>query len=204
MDENGIHKIIKVAISQFGSISISWFLIMLLIGICMVGMFVLICEGLMHKQIRLQDVLVATCFVVYVVIILQLTLFNRESGTRIGIELKPFSQIKGQRTDYHWLLITYAVLNVALFVPYGFIISIFTWVCRRKFFTKLVLVLAISLLTSLLIEVGQLVTARGYYEVEDLVCNSLGGLIGFFLFLLSENLIRMVVGNNREQKGKKK
>lgn len=205
MFENGINnKIIERAFSQFGSISIPWFFFLVFTGICIVGIVVLIRSRLMHKQPRLQNVLAAICFVVYVVIILQLTLFSRESGTRIGIELKPFLQMKGQGIDYHWLLITYAVLNVALFVPYGFIISMFTWVCSRGFLIKLVLVFSISLLTSLLIEVGQLFTARGYYEVEDLICNSMGGLFGFLMFLPVEKLIKKLIGNNNESVNRQK
>lgn len=186
-------KVIERAFSQFGSISISWFFLLVFIGICIVGLLVLVRSRLMNKQTRLQDILAAICLVVYAVIILQLTLVSRESGTRIGIELKPFSQIKGSGSDYHWLMITYSVLNVALFIPYGFIISMFTWVCNRKILIKLLLVFAISLLTSLVIEVGQLITARGYYEVEDLICNSLGGLIGVFIFLPVEKLIKKLI-----------
>ena len=49
---------------------------------------------------------------------------------------------------------------------------------------KWYVVVLFSLLFSLCIEAVQLVTRRGSFDVDDLMLNTLGGFLGYLLFLL--------------------
>ncbi|MGN0403513.1 MAG: VanZ family protein [Acetatifactor sp.] len=169
------------ALAQFGNVSIQHFLLFSLAGILVVLLMTLVCR-LMHKKILLSDVLTGMVFAVYGSIILQLTLVCRESGSRIGIDLDVLHGLTGPDNEFHWLMMAYAVLNCLLFVPYGFILSLFSFVNGRKKRIQVLLVLLMSFATSLFIESAQLMTGRGYYETQDLAMNTLGGVLGWILF----------------------
>jgi glycopeptide antibiotics resistance protein len=69
--------------------------------------------------------------------------------------------------------------NILLFIPYGFLLSLAFDNLRntRKF------ILAVFA-TSLFFETLQLIFALGNFDVDDLLLNTLGGLVGFGFFLL--------------------
>ena len=71
-------------------------------------------------------------------------------------------------------------MNIMLFVPMGYLLPyLFTWF-RAK--VRIRPALACFVL-SFLIENLQLVFRRGFYDIDDLVSNTVGGMIGQFLFL---------------------
>ena len=72
-------------------------------------------------------------------------------------------------------LLRQILLNIAMFIPIGFMIGRITgW--------KSIL---ISFGFSLLIELTQLFTGRGLFEFDDLIHNTLGAAIGFGLLILT-------------------
>ena len=76
--------------------------------------------------------------------------------------------------------IAQAYMNLMLFVPMGYLLPyVFAWFRARP---KTRPVIACFLL-SLLIENLQLITKRGFYDMDDLISNTLGGLIGAMLFI---------------------
>ncbi|MDD5901312.1 MAG: VanZ family protein [Lachnospiraceae bacterium] len=186
-------KIMEMALEQFGSVSIKAFLLYTLLGVGIVFMVVFVCYLFKHK-VRLSNLLAGIVIVMYGSIMLQLTLVCRESGSRIGIELDLFHGLTGPDNDFHWLMLAYVVLNCMLFIPYGFALSLFSVINERRTGVQCVLVLLSSLATSLFIETAQLITKRGYYEVQDLFFNTIGGVIGWILFrivyLFGEKLLR--------------
>ena len=186
-------KIMEMALEQFGSVSIKAFLLYTLLGVGILFMVVFVCYLFKHK-VRLSNLLAGIVIVMYGSIMLQLTLVCRESGSRIGIELDLFHGLTGPDNDFHWLMLAYVVLNCMLFIPYGFALSLFSVINERRTGVQCVLVLLSSLATSLFIETAQLITKRGYYEVQDLFFNTIGGVIGWILFrivyLFGEKLLR--------------
>lgn len=173
--------IMERALAQFGSVSIEQFALYSLIGVVAVVLIVLLRKW-KGKTTELSDILSGMVLAVYVSIVLQLTLVCRESGSRIGIELDIFHGLVGPDTERHWLMIAYAVLNCLLFVPLGVVLSLFSFVHERGLIIQFLLVLLISFAASMVIECVQLITQRGYYEVQDLMLNTLGGIIGWGLF----------------------
>ncbi|MBP3894595.1 MAG: VanZ family protein [Atopobiaceae bacterium] len=72
-------------------------------------------------------------------------------------------------------------LNIMLFVPMGYLLPYtFEWFRDRVNVRPIVA----SFLASLLIENVQLVTKHGYYDLNDLINNTLGGFIGQMLFIM--------------------
>lgn len=68
------------------------------------------------------------------------------------------------------------VFNLIMFMPLGFLLPLL-----GKSFQRAVPVLLVSLLLSLGVETAQLLTARGIFDLDDLLHNTLGGLAGFSL-----------------------
>lgn len=120
------------------------------------------------------SLLAVSCLVMYVVVLLVITYFSRESGSRVGMDLDLFSTWGINRRNN-----AYVVENVLLFIPYGFTLA---WAAprQRHFFINLLT----GALTSLAIESMQLVTGRGYFQIDDILTNILGTIVGFFCFHL--------------------
>ncbi|MCM3626250.1 VanZ family protein [Paenibacillus glycanilyticus] len=71
--------------------------------------------------------------------------------------------------------------NVLLFVPLGFLLPIL-FAKARRFSTTIVW----TILVSLTIELTQLGTRLGSFDVDDLILNVLGGLIGFAVWIMAD------------------
>ena len=82
------------------------------------------------------------------------------------------------------VLSLYAFLNILLFVPYGFLLSCMSSMQKKKRWVNLVLTTLISLGTSMLIETVQFMSHRGYYELDDLILNTVGGSFGAVFYML--------------------
>ena len=122
-----------------------------------------------------------TCLIMYAAIMLAITYFSRESGSRIGMDLELFSTWGiNERNN------AYVVENVLLFIPYGFVLA---WadVRQRNFFCSLLT----GALTSLAIEYMQLVTQRGYFQIDDILTNILGTSLGFLCYWLLHGICRL-------------
>jgi glycopeptide antibiotics resistance protein len=108
----------------------------------------------------------------YVVIIMCITFFSREPGSRKGIDLELLSTwgINARNNAF-------VVENVLLFIPYGFL-------CAWAFpaIRELAVGCFLFLCTSTGIEFLQLLTQRGYFQVDDILTNVMGGFAGLFLF----------------------
>ena len=73
--------------------------------------------------------------------------------------------------------------NILIFVPFGFFIAMAS--SSRSFFKALFNSLGLSLS----VEVLQLVTGVGSFDVDDILLNTIGGVLGYIVFMIC-NLIR--------------
>ncbi len=93
-----------------------------------------------------------------------------------GVNLVPFRDLiyytRRRLSWYFWQ----ALLNIVLFVPYG----VFLKIGRRKLWVSAL----IGFGSSLLIEAVEYVTNRGVFDVDDLILNTLGVVIGCLLMSL--------------------
>lgn len=121
-------------------------------------------------------------FSLYLMIILVITFFSREDGSRIGMDLELFSTW-GINTRNN----AFVVENVLLFIPYGFACPwAFPWL--RGFFRNAFA----AFVTSLGVETIQLITGRGYFQVDDILTNVLGAMIGYVIFRVLYGMIRKI------------
>ena len=110
---------------------------------------------------------------IYVSYLVALTLSGRQEGSRVGlINLVPFKTIS-QLGRFS----LEEAENIALFMPLGFIVP-FVWKYFRGFFRTTL----IGFFTSVLIETTQLLTSRGFFDIDDIMLNTLGAAIGYIIF----------------------
>ena len=98
-----------------------------------------------------------------------LTLFQ-EIGRYYGI---------GIRFGRWWLFILNVIGNIAVFVPFGIFVPILFVRCKNIFLTTL-----LALQMSLIVELIQLVTMVGSFDVDDILLNTLGGLCGYLIWFI--------------------
>ena len=120
----------------------------------------------------------------------------------------------GEMKDYHYNLVLFQEIkrfwnyreqlgifsvmanlagNILIFIPIGFFLPMAS---VRRIFSVIVLE---SFFISFVIEITQLLTKVGCFDVDDLLLNTLGGVIGFIIFMIS-NMIRRSYGKKRRKR----
>ena len=69
--------------------------------------------------------------------------------------------------------------NIIVFVPYGMFLPLLAHRCRSFFHVVL-----LSFDFSLLVELIQLISKVGSFDVDDLILNTIGGAVGYWCYLL--------------------
>ena len=115
---------------------------------------------------------------------------------RYNLEL--FKEIRRFIT-YRQQLGTFAVLanlagNILIFVPYGFFISMAS---RSRGFFKTLLC---SMSLSLAVEIVQLFTRVGSFDVDDILLNTIGGVSGYILFVICNGIRRKYHVRSRKKR----
>lgn len=135
-------------------------------------------------------------FVVYTALLLWL-LFGRSSGLVEGLSYQQQLQNNMNLVPFHtignyWLVVKrreftplfyHCVINlagnIALFIPAGFFLPRL-WLRMRNFFVFLLT----CTLAICLVEALQLVTLLGSLDIDDLILNLLGMVLGYLIFMI--------------------
>ena len=109
---------------------------------------------------------------------------DSSNGTYMGYNLVPFKTIRSFMTLHPSTSTSAKVFNllgnIALFVPMGILLPL---VFKRAIgWLKIVIA---TFLISLCFELFQLFTHTGHFDVDDLILNSIGGLVGYGCYLIA-------------------
>lgn len=112
-----------------------------------------------------------------------------DSYSEFRYNLIPFNEIRRFFTyrniiGFHSFMIN-ILGNVLVFSPFGFFVPVISLKHR-----SVLKVVPLTLCLSLIIETIQLVCRVGSFDVDDLILNTLGGLIGYIVFTIF-NTIRL-------------
>jgi len=150
-----------------------------------------------EKQFRLLGKIL---FVVYIVFLVYFLIFSDWYGRDVVMEnyhynLKPFREIQ-RFWEYRQKLGVWSLVNllgnIAIFIPFGFFEPMASR--QRSFWGTLF----DGLCVSLLVEIFQLLSKVGRFDVDDLILNTLGVLIGYLIFVAC-NAVRRKYGAKRER-----
>lgn len=134
-------------------------------------------------------------FVIYVLLLIYFLFFSEEYGRAVPVErgyrynLVPFVEIR-RFWKYRDQLGNFAVFsnifgNVVGFLPWGFILPIIFRRMDRAF-----LIFLSGFLLSLTVEVIQLISKVGCFDVDDLILNTLGAVLGYVFFVICNHIRR--------------
>lgn len=149
----------------------------ILCGFVLTGIHVL-GNNVKQNWIDWKKTIVGFFFITYVVMVLFIALFSREPGSRDMLSLVPFSTF-GTTAQSH----AYVIENIMMFIPFGCLLPV---ISERMKSPKYCLLMAF--VSSLSIEVTQVITKMGYGQVDDVMTNVLGAAVGFLVFWLLEKV----------------
>ena len=156
------------------------------------------------RILRFRQVILTGGIVLYLVVFAWLVIFSRSAASGYSVHVDPLrDQIDAFSTDHGFSdvfrrfftegfsafrsvelvrpddLIQF-FLNIMVFVPIGYLLPYaFRWFRQRVYIRP---VLACFLL-SFLVENLQLMSRRGLYDLDDLISNTVGGLVGQYLYI---------------------
>lgn len=128
----------------------------------------------LRKAQKPDRVMPAACFCVYSAVIILITLLSRESGGSKVIDLELFSTWGiNQRNN------AFVAENVLLFIPFGF-----TSCAAFRGMRHILSCTAFGAAASVGVECLQLVTGRGFFQLDDILANTMGAMLGCMAYLL--------------------
>lgn len=154
----------------------------LIVGILAVIILCIINERRVKKQKEPFPVVAGVSYFMYLTILIVITFLSRESGSTNGVDLELFSTwgINDRNNAY-------VIENILLFVPYGFL-SAWVFVSMRNLFTCTLL----GLVSSMAIEYMQMLTERGFFQIDDIITNTAGTIVGYLVFWCIWSVVKRV------------
>ena len=138
-------------------------------------------------------------FLIYFFVLFYFLFFSEEMGRTYServyhYNLVPFKEIGRFIRDRNVLgrkaVVLNLVGNVVAFMPFGAFLPIFSVRCRRILCT-----VWYSFELSLVVELLQLIFKVGSFDVDDLLLNTVGGMLGFLVYFLAVRAWRGKHGN---------
>ena len=140
---------------------------------------VILYKVLKRKNIKQRKMIVT--FFTYFLGVIIITLLGRKSQNEYLI--RPFLWSFRILFNGDKSVLGDLVLNTILFVPYGIILPIL--INNRK---KLYYCLVLGSVISGVIEIIQYIYKLGFFEVDDIICNTIGIWIGYSIIMLHKKL----------------
>lgn len=155
------------------------------IGIFLIIISILLSLFLVKSYKNRYRLISAVSLTVYIMLVLCATTFLRSNAVSSGVKLIPFwSYRQVLQGQIHICL--EVIYNVVFFIPVGVLVCcIFPKLSMKNLFK-----IAVSL--SLVIEIMQFLLQRGLCEIDDVIHNSLGCLIGYGIYKGTVKLLNKV------------
>lgn len=161
----------------------------------------------MKKNKQRYNTIIKIGFVIYIILVLTILLFKaptdiaiwKSEPHRLPVKLVPFETIIFYVRNVHsftdWFIKNLAA-NVIMFVPWGIFVPVIIknskTVCNISHIKLLCITVISAIIFSAIIEMIQYVWAVGQLDVDDVILNTLGSLIGMGILLIIEILFRKI------------
>ena len=140
------------------------------VSTCVIFVISRLCEkrGVSEKKC-IRSRVIWTLFLAYILVVFHTTFFSREAGSRKTVSLILF-ETWGRSFHMHAMFIE----NIIMFIPFGvFLPTLFERIRNWR------LCVLTGFLCSCSIEISQYITQRGYMQLDDVVTNTVGALLGW-------------------------
>lgn len=140
------------------------------------------------KRAKAETVVIFAVFAVYAAFLLRLLLFSRAPGSERSINLIPFASIaeyvSSRSSGTARVAFANVVGNILFFIPLGVYVS---WLRHRAAAWLTMLTVAS---VSVAVEIIQGVFAIGASDIDDVILNCVGGIMGILTFRLLSVILR--------------
>ncbi len=150
------------------------------------SLFALIEIGIILKTKRdYKRRIVSIFFFPYILTVLSLTLLDRIPFPNYRYNLTILWSYENFNYAF-WPNGRQVVCNIIMLLPFGFMLPFMLEDTKYKKIGYYTPILAI--IFSSLIEITQLITKRGFFEFDDIFHNSMGALLGYYIYLFYRSL----------------
>lgn len=155
------------------------------VSLFLIGYF-LVYKGVMKgsKKLKASKVGLWSVLLIYIIIVLLATIGDRTSGY-VNVNLHLFSSYKDAYNSFSLREWRNIILNILMFAPLGFMLPIIFKKCEKWYITYLT-----GFVAALFIEAIQFIYKRGIFELDDILNNTLGCIIGYGIVMICESLFR--------------
>lgn len=116
-------------------------------------------------------------FLLYFGVVLYLTIFMRIGSVDTSVLTTPFDDLKNAIQNRDPAMVQHMVLNVLLFVPFGYLIP----AMNPDRLRKCSFAFLGGIVCSTVIEGAQMIFCLGQSDIDDIIANSIGAVIGYLL-----------------------
>ena len=154
-----------------------WLYDILLVVLCVMSIWIFSRRKEIRNKLRK---LLGVVYIEYLVLLACATVIFRDSTCALGVEFVPFWNYN----EYFTMDVLYeSLLNIVMFIPVGFCSSVFI---KRPLLIKIFL---LSMALSCSIEVTQYLLKCGFCETNDIMNNTVGGVIGYLMYLATPKVL---------------
>ena len=136
------------------------------------------------KQNRKNTICLLVILSLNCAFIFVMTLFNRLQDN-YGFSLIPFESYRAALSENNVEILLQNIINIAMYIPIGFLLP-----CCFRYFEKARRVLAATIICSVGIELIQWGAKIGYLEVDDVLNNIFGAVLGVLVYKLLVQFIK--------------
>lgn len=157
--------------------SVKWYIVFLSILLFLVVLWLSKRGYLKERKGVWQNVVCRGLLAVSAACIFATTLFGRETDGKMNFELHLFWSYEKAFTEQDVSMGTQILNNILLYIPFGCTVP-----ANIKYMDATKKVVLLSVVLSASIELFQGITGIGLYEWDDIIGNTLGGLIGAVVY----------------------
>ena len=144
------------------------------------------------KKKRINRIVGRILLVAYFALLIFFMFFSDELGRKMGTGVRrmnthPFNEIRrfwAMRFTYGW---KYTLMNIGgnilIFAPFGFLIPMSS---KNKITRNFFVVVLLAIMFSGAIEVVQILTKVGAFDIDDIILNTAGAITGYIVYAIAK------------------
>lgn len=133
---------------------------------------------------RPETIILLILFIIYLIVLFKITIFRGSTTDVRNINLVPFTTISKyfRSISRGNIIIGISNLlgNLIIFLPLGYISPLVFYKMQ-----KFIRILILSFILSLSIETSQYIFACGHTDIDDIILNTISGIIGYWIYILT-------------------
>ncbi len=149
---------------------------------------------------KIQDIILIIIYIAYFLLMAKILLFKNVAPSEIfssdreisrTLAIIPFQSImKYYNSGVLWASVLNVIGNIVIFIPFGIYLTLYT---KNKTLKKATF---ITLVTSLSVEVVQYVLDIGIADIDDIILNVIGGVVGVLVY----KILRLILKQDKNVK----